>query len=229
MQEIVPGLWLLQGFPPYAINAYLAGDMLVDSGTSWYRGMLLRQLRGRDVRVHVLTHAHPDHQGSSAALCRIFGAPLWCGARDASVAESGATVELLPPTLPVRIVGALWSGPGYPVSRALSEGDTIGEWEVLATPGHTLGHIGLWRARDRVLIAGDVIVNNHPLTQLSMLREPLAHFTLNPALNRRSARKLAELHPRVVCFGHGPPLMDGARFIEFVEQLGGRPGERETR
>lgn len=219
MQEIVPGLFLLQGFPPYAINAYLAGDMLVDAGPSWYRGALLRQLHGRDVRSHVLTHAHPDHQGCSAMLCRLYGVPLWCGAHDAAVAESGATAELLPPTLPNRIVNGWWSGPGYAVSRRLYEGDFAGEWEVLATPGHTPGHIALWRARDSVLLAGDVVVNNHPVTQWTMLREPLARFTIAPALNRRSARKLAALRPRVVCFGHGPPLMDGRRFVEFVEQL----------
>jgi len=220
VQEVVPGLYLLQGFPPYAINAYLAGDMLVDAGPSWYRGALLRQLRGRNVSLHVLTHAHPDHQGCSAMLCRLSGAPLWCGARDAPVAEAGTTAELLPPTLANRIAAGWWSGPGYPVSRALREGDTAGEWEVLETPGHTMGHIALWRARDRVLLAGDVVVNNHPLTQVTMLREPQARFTLEPVLNRRSARKLAALRPRIVCFGHGPPLMDGRRFVEFVEELG---------
>ena len=219
MQEIVPGLFLLQGFPPYAINAYLAGDMLVDAGPSWYRVALLRQLHGRDVRLHVLSHAHPDHQGCSATLCRLFGAPLWCGARDAAVAELGATAELLPPTLLNRVIGGWWSGPGFTVSRALREGDAAGEWEVLETPGHTMGHIALWRARDRVLLAGDVVVNNHPFTQLTWLREPLARFTMDPALNRRSARKLAALRPRIVCFGHGPPLLDGRRFVEFVEAL----------
>lgn len=218
MKEIVPGLYLLQGFPPYGINVYLAGDILIDAGPSWYRAMLLRQLHGRDVRAHVLTHAHPDHQGCSAVVCRLYSAPLYCGVRDASVAETGATAELLPPTLPNRIVAAWWSGPGYPVARALREGDTAGEWEVLETPGHTLGHIALWRARDRVLIAGDVVVNNHPITQLIGLREPLERFTFKPALNRSSARKLAQLQPRVVCFGHGPPS-DGRSFVEFVERL----------
>jgi hydroxyacylglutathione hydrolase len=51
------------------------------------------------------------------------------------------------------------------------------------------------------------------------LREPPKVFTPDPALNRDSARRLAELRPRLILFGHGPPLRDGAGFARFVESL----------
>lgn len=41
----------------------------------------------------------------------------------------------------------------------------------------------------------------------------------DPARNRQSARKLAALEPALVCFGHGPPLRDTQRFVEFVAAL----------
>jgi glyoxylase-like metal-dependent hydrolase (beta-lactamase superfamily II) len=51
------------------------------------------------------------------------------------------------------------------------------------------------------------------------LREPPAIFTLDPALNRDSARQVAELRPKLICFGHGPPLKESQKLVEFVSQL----------
>lgn len=68
MQQIVPDLFVLRGFPPYAINIYVMGDVLLDAGTRYAGPRILRQLRGRQVRTHALTHVHSDHQG--AAICR---------------------------------------------------------------------------------------------------------------------------------------------------------------
>ena len=53
------------------------------------------------------------------------------------------------------------------------------------------------------------------------LREPEAIFTLDPAQNRRSARRFLSLEPKLVCFGHGPPSYDTAAFVEFAEGLSG--------
>ena len=37
--------------------------------------------------------------------------------------------------------------------------------------------------------------------------------------NRRSARKLAPLEPKLVLFGHGRPLRDTRKFVDFVAAL----------
>ena len=65
MRQLADDLWLLRGLPPNAINVYLLGDVLVDAATRRAGRRILRQLEGRDVRAHALTHAHPDHQGAS--------------------------------------------------------------------------------------------------------------------------------------------------------------------
>jgi glyoxylase-like metal-dependent hydrolase (beta-lactamase superfamily II) len=51
------------------------------------------------------------------------------------------------------------------------------------------------------------------------LHEPPDVFTADPPRNRRSARRLAELRPRLSCFGHGPPLRDPGRLADFVASL----------
>ena len=56
-------------------------------------------------------------------------------------------------------------------------------------------------------------------TGLPMLREPERIFSLDPAMNRRSAARLAELEPRLVCFGHGPPLRRPDLLRRFVARF----------
>ena len=107
-------------------------------------------------------------------------------------------------------------GPPHPVARALSDGDEVAGFTVLETPGHSPGHLSYWRASDGVLIIGDVLFN---LNMLTGLREPPTAFTPDPARNRESARRLAELEPSLVCFGHGPPLRDTAKFTSFIAGL----------
>ena len=113
----------------------------------------------------------------------------------------------------------LFGGPRRAVDRALHEGDEVGGFTVLETPGHSPGHLAYWRESDRTLIVGDVLFGINILTGLRSLREPPSFFTPDPARNRDSARKLAALEPALVCFGHGPPLRDTKRFTDFVAGL----------
>jgi hydroxyacylglutathione hydrolase len=70
MKQLAEGLYLLRGWPPNAINVYLVGDVLIDAATRQGERRIMRQISGRTLRAHALTHAHPDHQGSSHAIWR---------------------------------------------------------------------------------------------------------------------------------------------------------------
>ncbi len=83
MRRLAEDVFQLQGRPPNAINVYLVGDVIVDAGTRHAARRILRQVRGRAVGAHVLTHVHPDHQGSTHELCETLAIPLWCGELDA--------------------------------------------------------------------------------------------------------------------------------------------------
>jgi glyoxylase-like metal-dependent hydrolase (beta-lactamase superfamily II) len=222
MKQLADDLAVLEGFPPYAINVYLLGEVLVDAGTRFAAGRILRRLKGRRVSLHALTHAHPDHQGSSHAICETLGIPLWCGAADADAMETaGEIMARMPRHWLSATVGPIWTGPPHPVARRLREGDTVGTFSVIETPGHTAGHISFWREADRTLVLGDVLSNLNIYTGFVTLREPERFFTLDPAQNRRSARKLSELEPKLVCFGHGPPLRNTKRFVDHIARLPG--------
>src|SRR5580698_6165526 len=88
MKQLADGLYLLDGFPPNAINVYLAEDVLIDAATRQAERRIVRQLRGHAVNAHALTHAHPDHQGSSHAICERLQIPLWCGEDDVHAMET---------------------------------------------------------------------------------------------------------------------------------------------
>ena len=170
--------------------------------------------------LHALTHAHPDHQGASHAICTKLKIPLWSGDADASAMEKpGEIMARMPKHWLSGSVGRLWTGPPHPVARRLREGDQVGTFTVIETPGHTAGHISFWREKDRVLITGDVLCNINIWNGWVMLREPEAIFTVDPAQNRRSARRFLSLEPKLVCFGHGPPLRDTAKLARFIEKL----------
>jgi hydroxyacylglutathione hydrolase len=220
MNEIAPGVFLLSGWPRNAINVYLVEDVLIDAATRQGERRILRQIAGRKLSAHALTHAHPDHQGSSHAICERFQIPLWCGQGDVPAMETeGGISGSQPAGLVNRLQARFWTGPPHPVATALAEGDEVAGFTVLETPGHSRGHVAYWRESDRVLILGDVLNNINVRTGITGLHEPLEVFTPDPPRNRASARRLAELRPSLTCFGHGPPLRDPGKLADFVASL----------
>lgn len=219
MRRIADGLHRLRGFPPNALNVYLMGDVLVDAASRHAHRRILGQVRGHRLTAHALTHAHPDHQGSSRRVCETLGVPYWVGEGDVAAAESG-DIARFQPDLPInRAIHALLSGPGHQVDRVLHEGDEVAGFTVLEVPGHSAGHLAFWRESDRALVCGDVFRNMSFATMLPGIREPPRAFTPDPARNRESIRRLAELRPAVACPGHGPPVRDPGRLAEFAAGL----------
>lgn len=213
MLAIADDVWQLPLTPRDAINAYLVGDVLVDTGIKQSADTIAGLLEGRRISAIALTHAHADHAGAMRRLADRFGVPVWCGAQDREAAEAGRVV-LAPAFRRPRLnalVGATAGFAGAPVARTLAEGDTLAAgFTVLDTPGHSPGHVSFWRETDRTLICGDVFFNMHLFTTIPGLRQPPALFTPDPAENRSSERRLAALEPNTAGFGHGPVLRGDA-------------------
>jgi hydroxyacylglutathione hydrolase len=207
--EIADDVFMLSVYPRSSLNVYLAGGVLIDAAVRGMGRRILDAIGGRALTAHALTHAHADHQGASAEICRATGVPFWCGEHDCDVAERGPR-QTLPAdaNMMLRLVSAVWAGDGHPVARRLREGDSVGGFTVIETPGHSPGHVSFWRAADRVLICGDVVNTMSLRTTRVRLSEPPSVFTTDPALNRRSITRIADLAPRITCAGHGPPLRD---------------------
>jgi hydroxyacylglutathione hydrolase len=220
MHELAAGLHALDGHPRHAFNVHVLGEeVLVDAGTRFATRRILREVAGLTLTAHALTHAHADHQGASHAVCEALGLPLLASATERANVERGDLADLAPSNVVTRWQLRNWAGPAHPVARTLAEGDEVGGFVVLETPGHSPGHLSFWREEDRTLVAGDVLFGRHPITGRPGLHEPPVRFTLDPRRNRASIRRLAALQPRVAVFGHGPAWRDPAALTAFAAGL----------
>jgi glyoxylase-like metal-dependent hydrolase (beta-lactamase superfamily II) len=78
--------------------------------------------------------------------------------------------------------------------------------------------LAFWGQRDRVLLCGDVLANFgvHPRRPRLVLAP--AALSWDAEENRRSARRLAGLRPRLACFGHGFAVADPGRFAAAIDR-----------
>lgn len=210
-------MWQITGCPRDLFNLYLVDDVLVDAGTRWASGRIWSLVRTHGVKMVVLTHCHPDHQGAAAYVCDRLKIPLVCHAAEVPVMEGKVRME--PDGLIVRLGQFFWAGPPWHVERTIKEGDEVAGFRVVETPGHTAGHISLYREKDGVVIAGDTIANIHFFNLKPGLRIPPPYFCVNAGANRLSALRLLELDPQTVCFGHGPVSRDRPTLRRFADRL----------
>ena len=217
LELLAPDVWRISLMPRDGINAYVIGDVLVDAGTKFHAKRILRELQGHAITTHALTHAHYDHAGGTKAVATALGVPVWCGVADEEAVTTGKGVTSA--SIPNALSFAA-NFPACPVAKTLREGDPLAAGFVtLDAPGHSPGQVVFWRESDRVLIGGDVFFNMNIFTTKPGLQMPINLFTVDPAQNRESARKLAALNPAVAGFGHGPILRDPAALQACVDQL----------
>jgi glyoxylase-like metal-dependent hydrolase (beta-lactamase superfamily II) len=181
----------------------------------------------------VLTHGHFDHVGALAQLAEKWNVPVY--AHSLEHPYLNGSESYLPPDPSVG--GGLMSTLSrfYPrgpvdVSAWLAELPADGlvppmpGWQWIYTPGHTRGHISLWRQSDRTLIVGDAFVTTAQesaysvLTQEPELHGPPMYYTTDWDNARASVERLAELEPETIITGHGPP-MHGPAMREALETL----------
>ncbi|HEX3325154.1 MAG TPA: MBL fold metallo-hydrolase [Solirubrobacterales bacterium] len=222
MKLLAPDLWRLKELPAPSINIYLAEDVLIDAGRRWDRRRIFAETKGREISMLALTHAHPDHQGVAKDFCEARRIPLACHADDVDAMEGRRPMQEAAINHPVnRVIKGIWQGPPYRVERVLGEGEEVAGFRVIHAPGHARGEVIFFRESDRVAICGDVIRNMSYASGRPMIGEPPKIFTYDPAENRRSIRKLAELNPSLILPGHGPTVTDMAEFERFVATLAG--------
>src|SRR5881275_1431786 len=179
------------------VNCYLVreddGFTLIDTGMSGQAQAIMQEAQklGLPIAHILLTHAHVDHVGSLDALhAALPGAQVAISERDARFLSGDKSLDPSEPQVPLR--------GGYPVcttkpTRLLHEGDRIGSLEVIATPGHTPGHIAFLDTRNRAVIAGDVFqtLGGVAVAGTFKLLFPLpALATWHTGLALESARKL---------------------------------------
>jgi glyoxylase-like metal-dependent hydrolase (beta-lactamase superfamily II) len=189
------------------VNAYLVreddGFTLVDTTLGGGADELIAaaQAAGGQIRRIALTHGHGDHVGSVQALKEKLGpdVQVLLGELDARILAGEKVVD-------GKLPGS-WPKVQWAPDVRLAPGDRVGSLEVVASPGHTPGHVAFLDTRDRTLIAGDVFTSygQVAVTNSFYWRFPFATMaTWDKTKDVDSARALRALDPTLLVVGHGP-------------------------
>lgn len=213
MQITTHGDYLIKLTRYGMMNCFLVreddGFTLVDTGMGGTAQGILAAAKqmGAPIRRILLTHAHIDHVGSLDALHELLpDAVVGIGARDAPFLRGDMSLDPDEPQDKLR-------GGYTPCKTApdllLKAGDRVGSLEVIASPGHTPGHISFFDVRDKTLIAGDAYTTMAGISTGGVFRLlfPLtAMATWHRETGVRSAEALIKLQPSQLAVGHGPML-----------------------
>jgi glyoxylase-like metal-dependent hydrolase (beta-lactamase superfamily II) len=227
--ELAPGIHRID---LGASNAYLvldeAGLALVDTGLPGSGKRILALIaalgrRSEEITRIFLTHQHPDHIGGAADLVAATDAEVWAHPLDTPAIEGTSKRDA--PKGPLGLVFTMLIIPrlrSVKVTHPLSDGETLpvlsgeGGLRVVATPGHTLGHVSLYLASRKLLFAGDALRHSGE----KVVPSP-AMFNRDQAQTLRSFADLTRLEIEASLPGHGAPIMRGAgvRLAQAAEAL----------
>ncbi|MFD1738774.1 MBL fold metallo-hydrolase [Bacillus salitolerans] len=240
--------------PVQIVNLCLIGNptvsnefILVDAGMPDSQEMIIKACEKRfgegcKMKAIVLTHGHFDHIGALQELLRKWDVPVYAHSLEApyltgkthypepnTEASSGLVAKMSTffPRHSIDITDHLQIIPedgSIPV---------LPGWKAVHTPGHTPGHISLFREEDKVLLAGDAFTTVEQeslyevLTQKQEIHGPPAYFTIDWTAAGDSVRKLADLSPSIAITGHGLP-MSGEELTSNLHSLSQRFYETEV-
>ncbi len=209
----------------YVVDIPGGGWVLIDTGLpklGWYvrRAVESRYGVGARPEAIVLTHGHFDHAGNAKQLADAWDVPVYAhplelpyllGRSDYPPGDPtpGGAISFLSRFFPVSGIDLGRRVRALPPDGSIS---AMPGWRWHPTPGHTAGHVSLFRESDQTLLAGDAVVTTDLdawSSQFAWPREisrPPTPLTPDWHAARQSIRRLAELEPTTLAAGHGLPI-----------------------
>ena len=187
----------------FKVDAYLVGNILIDTGFSYVQSPLLAALEDRDIRVVCCTHNHEDHTGSCAAIAAAHDCPVYLRHAEALWEEGVGTLA------PYR---RLWWGTVEPFEpQEMPEVVEVGErrFQTVPAPGHSQTQVALFEEATGDVFTGDLFVSPGAAAVL-IWEDPWAAVA--------SLRRVAALEPRRMLTGHGLIAEDPAPLLELKAQ-----------
>jgi glyoxylase-like metal-dependent hydrolase (beta-lactamase superfamily II) len=224
------------------VNACLVGTnenyVLVDTGLENSAEFILQCVEnnfGKNSKPQaiILTHGHFDHVGSVIKLCELWNVPVYIhklempyvtGKKDYPVGDptvDEGMVAKLSPTFPHTSINIISHAAALPDDGSIPE---MSEWKWIHTPGHTEGHISLFREKDGVLIAADAFCTTKQESLMSVLLHseqisgPPKYLTTDWRAAENSIRILRDLKPHIAIPSHGEP-MKGEELTRHLDML----------
>lgn len=178
---------------------YRAGEAaVVDTGVGGSAGSIEQALgevglSWDDVGHVIITHDHPDHQGSAMTVVASSSAPWYAGGGD--IGSITAPTE----------------------GTAVGDGDSVFDLRIIETPGHTPGHIAVLDPVSGILVAGDALNGDD-----GGVAGPNPQFSSDMDVANASVVKLAQFDYEIALFGHGEPVLEDAssQVAELAGRLG---------
>lgn len=197
------------------------GLSLVDAGLKGSDQKILAYMQGlgyqpQDLKRIFLTHADADHIGGLRALVDATRATTYAQTDEADVIAGRQPIRGMrgPLGFLFRLASPFMQTAPVGIDQRVKDGDQIaahGGIDVIASPGHTRGHVCYYWREPRVLFVGDAMTSRNKLAGSVPL------FTWDMAQAKASIKRLTTLDISVLCFGHGAPITSGAR--EQLRQL----------
>jgi glyoxylase-like metal-dependent hydrolase (beta-lactamase superfamily II) len=205
----------------FPANCYLVREgtalTLIDTALPGSATGILSAARKLDLPITriVLTHAHMDHVGSLDDLRRALpNAEVLISERDARFLAGDRRLD--PGEEPQKLRGS-WKTCTTTPTGFIKHGDRVGSLRVIASPGHTPGHVAFFDTRDGTLIAGDAFQTRAGIAVAGVAR-PLFPFVAMGTWSREialaSAVTLRDLGPSRLATGHGNVLEAPAEAME---------------
>ncbi len=239
--EVLPDLYCCN---VQIVNIILAGNpedkefVLVDAGTPGSADTIFSMVEerfgaGSKPKAIILTHGHFDHVGAILELVKKWDIPVYAHEAEIPFLTGKMSYPDPDPTVEGGMVAKMSPMfPNEPINlgshvQVLPEDGHVPEmqgFKWIHTPGHTPGHVSLFRKSDRALIAGDAFVTVKQeslysvLTQEQEISGPPRYLTPDWHSAKVSVKMLEQLKPSVAVTGHGLP-MAGAELEKNLARL----------